>query len=224
MLTKVRTITCMVCLALLMSAVTAQTQGQQRQRRGRARLDDNPAAWTYLAQGNVQGSVELDDSTPLNDDNPQSLKLTVTEVGRPENGDRCGIVNDGVGDGMNVREGQWYDFTFSAYAEENRSVGLVFALEGLDGTICARVTIPEIGRGMRGFGRRGGDEGPPPSPWRQYRLSLQAYNSNPQCRLIIKPIEPVTMYLSDIRMSTRGRGGNRSGARRGNAAPTPGQR
>ena len=34
----------------------------------------------------------------------------------------------------------------------------------------------------------------PTSPWQQYRLSLQAYNSNPQCRLIIKPIEPVTMY------------------------------
>ena len=102
----------------------------------------------------MQGSLELDDTTPLNDENPQSLKLTVTEVGRPEKGDRAGIVNNGDGDGMNIREGQWYDFTFSAYAEENRSVGLVFALEGLDGTICARVTIPEIGRGRRG-GRRG---------------------------------------------------------------------
>jgi len=142
--------------------------------------------WTYLAKGNVQGSMELDDEQPLNDRNPHSLKLTINKMGEPEKGDLCGIANSGYW-GMNVVQGDWYDVCFYARADQNRSVGLVFSLENNDGKVCARATIPEIGRGG----------------WRQCKLSLHAYQSDPQCRLVISPIEPVTMWLDIVSVFPR---------------------
>jgi alpha-L-arabinofuranosidase len=142
--------------------------------------------WTYLAKGDVEGSMKLDDEQPLNDRNPHSLKLTITKMGKPEEGNLCGIANSGYW-GMNIVKGDWYDVCFYARADQNRSVGLVFSLENDEGKGCARATIPEIGRGG----------------WRQYKLSLHAYQSDSQCRLVISPIEPVTMWLDVVSVFPR---------------------
>ena len=153
---------------------------------------DTPTpGWSLVAEGGAEGSISLETDTPLNDRNPHSLKLTVTEMG-----DRCGVANSGFW-GMNVEEGQWYDATFCAHGD--RSVGLVFSLEAEDGTVCARATIPEVGGGMRG---RGGASAQA-SPWRKYQLSLQAHASNPKCRLVIEPIEPATMWFDVVSLYPR---------------------
>ncbi|MHC4800357.1 MAG: alpha-L-arabinofuranosidase C-terminal domain-containing protein, partial [Planctomycetota bacterium] len=174
-------------------------------------FDSELPAWTFLTEGGAEGSMVLDDTEPLNDRNPHSLKLTVEKMG-----ERCGIVNSGYW-GMNIEEGQWYDITFHAHAADNRSVGLVFSLEAPDGTICARATIPEIGRGRRG-GRRGANEEAPTSPWRKYEMSMQAYASYPQCKLIITPIEPVTMWFDVISMFPRNTFKNRPNGMRADVA------
>jgi len=130
--------------------------------------------------------MELDDKQPLNERNPHSLKLTVTGMGNPEEGNLCGIVNSGFW-GMNIVKGDWYDVSFHARAEENRSVGMVFSLETEGGKVCAMATLPEIGRGG----------------WREYKLSLHAYDSDPKCRLVITPVEPVTMWLDVVSLFPR---------------------
>jgi len=167
--------------------------------RTRVWFEDELPGWTLLARGDVEGSMELDDTQPLNERNPHSLKLTVSKMGNPEDGNLCGIVNSGYW-GMNVEKGQWYDVTFYAHAADNRSVGLVFSLENDEGKVCARATIPEIGRGRRRFG---GGSDQDASPWRQYKLALHAYDSDPKCRLVITPIEPVTMWFDVVSMFPR---------------------
>jgi len=100
--------------------------------------------WSFLAEGGGEGSMQLDVNTPLNNRNPHSLRMAVTKTGT-----RCGVANSGYW-GINVQAGEWYDGTFYARTEGNRSVGLVFSLESQDGKrVCARATIPEIGMGGR---------------------------------------------------------------------------
>jgi len=143
--------------------------------------------WSFLAEGGGEGSMQLDVNTPLNDRNPHSLRMTVTKRGT-----RCGVVNSGYW-GMAIQAGEWYDATFYARTEGQgqgprpRGVGLVFSLESAHGgKLCARVTIPEVG-----------------GPWRRYTLSLQANASDPNCRLVITPIEPVTMWLDVVSLFPR---------------------
>lgn len=152
--------------------------------------------WSLLAEGGGEGSMHLDANTPLNDRNPHSLRMTVTRLGS-----RCGVVNSGYW-GMNIQAGEWYDATFYARADGSRSVGLVFSLESQDGRkVCARATIPEIGRGGAPAQQAAGSA--QPTPWRTYALSLQAYASDPNCRLVITPIEPVTMWLDVVSLFPR---------------------
>ncbi len=155
---------------------------------------DTPG-WSLLTLGDAEGSMKLDDTQPLEDSNPHSLKLTVTRMG-----DRCGIVNSGLG-GMAITKGQWYDITFYAHATDNRSVGLVFSFESEDGTVCARATLPEVGRGRRP------QWGQPPAedenPWKQYRLSVPGWASASDCRMIVTPIEPVTMWFDKVSVLAR---------------------
>jgi len=152
--------------------------------------------WSFLAEGGAEGSMGIDAANPLNDRNPHSLKLIVAKPAT-----RCGVVNSGYW-GINVQAGEWYDATFYARTEGNRGVGLVFSLESETGDkVCARVTIPEIGRGD--FGPPRPDAGESPSQWRKYTLGLHANASDPRCRLVIKAIEPVTMWLDVVSLFPR---------------------
>ncbi len=146
-------------------------------------------AWSFIAEGGAEGSMALDVNDPLNDRNPHSLKMVVSRMGT-----RCGIANSGYW-GMAVKAGEWYDATFYARTDGQgqgqgfrpRGVGLVFSLESGDGKrVCARATLPEIG-----------------GPWRKYTLGLHAEASDPNCRLVITPIEPVTMWLDCVSLFPR---------------------
>jgi alpha-N-arabinofuranosidase len=151
--------------------------------------------WSLVAEGGAEGAMQLDASTPLNDRNPHSLRLSVAKMGT-----RCGVSNSGYW-GINVQAGEWYDTTFYARTEGNKSVGLVFSLESQDGKrICARATLPEIGRGGPG---RGQEAAQVAGPWRKYSLSLRGNASDPNCRLVITPIEPVTIWLDVVSVFPR---------------------
>lgn len=157
--------------------------------------DDLPG-WSFLAEGGAEGSMGIDTNNPLNDRNPHSLRLVVTKPGT-----RCGVANSGFW-GINVQAGEWYDATFYARTEGNKGVGLVFSLESATGDkVCARATIPEIGRGEFGPPQPG-DSGSP-GQWRKYTLGLHANASDPKCRLVIAPIEPVTMWLDVVSLFPR---------------------
>ena len=158
--------------------------------------------------------MQLDETQPLNDRNLHSLKLTVTKMGKPEEGNLCGIVNSGYW-GMNIQKGEWYDVSFYAHSDGG-SVGLVFSLENNEGKVCARSTLPEVGSGRRGGGFGAGAE--QASPWRKYSLSLHAYDSDPKCKLIITPIEPVTMWFDVVSMFPRKTFKNRPNGMRADVA------
>ena len=159
-------------------------------------------AWSFIAEGGAEGSMTLDVNNPLNDRNPHSLKMVVSKLGT-----RCGIANSGYW-GMNVQAGEWYDATFYARTEGQgegprpRGVGLVFSLESTDGKkVCARATLPEIGGG-----------------WRKYTLGLHAEASDPNCRLVITPIEPVTMWFDVVSLFPRKTFKNRPNGMRADVA------
>ncbi|OHB63415.1 MAG: hypothetical protein A2Y77_18435, partial [Planctomycetes bacterium RBG_13_62_9] len=154
-------------------------------------FQDELPAWSFLAEGDAEGSLHIDADSPLNDRNPHSLRLAVTKVGT-----RCGAVNSGYW-GMNIQAGEWYDVSFHARTTDGqadaggmggrpRGVGLVFSLESAEGKICARATIPEIG-----------------GPWRKYTLALHANASDLKCRLVVTPIEPVTMWFDCVSLFPR---------------------
>ncbi len=149
--------------------------------------------WSLVKEGDAEGAIQLDADAPLNDRNPHSLRLSVTKLGT-----RCGVANSGYW-GVNVQEGQWYDASFYARTAEGKSVGLVFSLESQDASrVCARTTIPEIGRGGRGPGAEASQ-----GSWRRYTLSLKANASDPNCRLVISAIEPVTVWLDVVSLFPR---------------------
>ncbi len=133
--------------------------------------------WSFISEGGAEGSMAQDSADPLNEKNPHSLRLSVTNLGT-----RCGVSNFGDR-GINVQAGQWYDASFYARKAVGRGVGLVFSLESTNGkVVCARATIPEVGA----------------RDWRQYTLALHAYGSDPHCRLVITPIEPCTIWLASV--------------------------
>jgi hypothetical protein len=154
--------------------------------------------WSYVSEGNAAGSAELVSDMPLNSASPHVLKLVASALGQ-----RCGIANSGGARGINVSSGQWYEATFYARAEPpGRGIGLVFSLETPDGKkVCGRTTLPEIGRGGEiGTPVEGSDR------WREYRVSIHAYASDPHCRLVISPIEPATLFFDGITLAPRSAG------------------
>jgi alpha-L-arabinofuranosidase len=166
-------------------------------------FDSDLPAWSPVAEGGARGAMTLDVNNPLNDRNPHSLKLVVTSKGT-----RCGIANSGYW-GMNIQAGEWYDATFYARTESGggprgggRGVGLVFSLEtGRGKKVCARATIPEIG-----------------GAWRKYTLALHAEASDPNCRLVITPIEPTTMWFDVVSLFPRKTFKNRPNGMRADVA------
>src|SRR5262245_17639263 len=60
-------------------------------------------AWTLVAEGEAKGSIRLSDETPLNPENPHSMRLVARKLG-----DRLGVANNGYW-GMNLRQGADYD-------------------------------------------------------------------------------------------------------------------
>ena len=171
-------------------------------------FDSDLPGWSFLAEGDAAGTMKMDGTQPLNENTPHSLKMSVSKLG-----DRCGIVNSGFW-GMNIEKGEWYDITFYAHAEDNRSVGLVFSFERPDGTLCARVTLPEVGRGSVPGGQPAADS----NPWRKYQVCVQGWESAPDCRLVITPIEPVTMWLDLVSVFPRKTFKNRPNGMRADVA------
>jgi alpha-L-arabinofuranosidase len=160
--------------------------------------------WSFIKEGDAEGSMQLESTDPLNERNPHSLKLTVEKLG-----ERCGVVNSGYW-GMNIVKGDWYDVSLYAHSEGGRGIGLVFSLESEDGkVVCARATLPEIGRRGRGGGGGGGgvetgDTTPAANgEWRKYSMGMLAMESHANCRLVITPIEPGTMWLDVVSLFPR---------------------
>jgi hypothetical protein len=156
---------------------------------------DLTLGWSLVQAGDAQGSVEQDATNPGNSQT-HLLHIVVTKAAAPGAG-RAGAISSVP---IAVQQGEWYDVSFSAQPRRG-SIGLVFSLEGADGKVLARTTLPEIGR----RGRRGPSTAA--STPMNYRVSLHARAADPGAHLVITPIEPTDIWLGDLILTPRGAGG-----------------
>lgn len=150
--------------------------------------------WALLKEGEAEGAVEQDAKNSTSS-SPHLLHIAATITAAPGKG-RIGATN---GTAIDVHEGQWYDVTFTAVTERG-SIGLVFSLEGKDGKVLARTTLPEIGRGGRG---RAGTEAA--NTWRKYTVALHVreFDRKAQAHLTIAPIEPTNVWLDGLTITAQ---------------------
>jgi hypothetical protein len=150
--------------------------------------------WSLLKEGEAEGNIEQDAKHPARDAE-HLLRIQATKTAGPGKG-RVGATSSTP---IEVREGQWYDASFSATTERG-SIGLVFSLESADGKVLARTTLPEIGRGR---GPRGASA--PEGAWTKYTVALHARGSDPKAHLVITPIEPTNVWIEGLRLTERGK-------------------
>lgn len=182
-----------ICFTSMLCLIGAVSVAQQKPAANLLRNGDfesGQAGWTFVSRGNASGSMQISTDKPLDAQQPKSVRIEAKELGEV-----CGIATAAD---LNITSGVWYDISFSGRMENaGNSVGLLFSLETEDGRkVCARTTLPEIGRVGKII------EGNPDN-WRQYSVSLHAYGADAKCRLVISPIEPATVYVDSISMHQR---------------------
>jgi len=148
--------------------------------------------WTLLKEGEAEGNIEQDAKHPARE-TEHLLRIQATKTAAPGKG-RVGATS---GVPIEVRDGQWYDVSFSATTERG-SIGLVFSLESASGKVLARTTLPEIGRGR---GPRGGSA--PEATWTKYTVALHARGSDSKAHLVITPIEPTNVWIEGLKLVAR---------------------
>jgi hypothetical protein len=159
-------------LAIFVFALAAETR--------LARADDL-SGWKSLAEGGAAVGVALDSASPRDEQNTNSLRLTVKNSGA-----RAGIVHLEIA-AADLRPGQWRDLTFYARTEARKTFALTVSLESRDGQkIRARATIPEVG-----------------GAWTKYTLALNVRQPGSKCRMVITMAEPGTIWLNGISFATR---------------------
>src|ERR1019366_1628743 len=148
--------------------------------------------WSLIKEGQAEGTVEQDahnSSRP----GPHLIRLDVTQTA----GLGLGRVGATSAVPIPVSLGEWFDVRFSAMNERG-SVGIVFSLEGADGKVLARTTLPEIGQGR---GRRATST---PSPrWQKHWVALHTRAADPQAHLVITPIEPTIFWIDSLTITPR---------------------
>ncbi|HEY1922716.1 MAG TPA: aldose epimerase family protein [Tepidisphaeraceae bacterium] len=153
---------------------------------------DLATGWSLLKEGEAEGTIEIDAKHAINAD-PHQLRIAVTKTAERGKG-RVGATNAAL---IPVQQDHWYNITFSSVTQRG-SVGLVFSLEGADGKVLARTTLPEIGRGGRA------QTAPGARPiWRKYLVALHARASDPAAHLTITPIEPTNIWLDGLKLTAR---------------------
>lgn len=139
-------------------------------------FDNELPSWSLTTSGSAAGMVQLDTTSPLNECNPHSLRLTVTNPGQ-----RCGIANDGYW-GMNFESGESYNLSFYARTENDAKCDLTVYLESSSGdNVYAEAEIAGVG-----------------GPWKKYSRSLTVDGSDPHGRLVISLSKPGTIWLDVV--------------------------
>lgn len=138
-------------------------------------------AWTLVAEGSAKGSIRLADTSPLNAENPHSMRLVARQLG-----DRLGVANAGYW-GMNFRQGALYDLSFYARTEGNETCDLTVTLESPIGhKTYARAVIAGVG-----------------GPWKKYQCTLQPDQADPKGRLVISVSRPGTIWFDVVSLFPR---------------------
>jgi alpha-L-arabinofuranosidase len=137
--------------------------------------------WQFVSDGGACGSIRLDDREPLNDRNPQSLRLTVREPGT-----RAGVANSGFW-GMNLVSDHWYELTFYARTDGAERFDITVSLESANGRECYTSEIVcKVGGG-----------------WKEYRVSLRPKTSDRCGRLALTVNRAGTIWFDGVSLFPR---------------------
>ena len=135
-----------------------------------------PAGWQSLAEGGAQ--VELAPAGPGTD----GLRLTVRQTGK-----RFGLVCTAPGVDR-AEPGQWYDLSFKARTDAQKTFALTVSLESPNGrVVAARTTLPEVGR----------------TDWTPYSVALHVRQPVAHGRLVIALADTGTLWLADLSLGLR---------------------
>jgi alpha-L-arabinofuranosidase len=165
--------------------------------------NDSLIAWTPLTNANAVATFELDKSSPLNTNNPTSLKIHIEKTG----GDRVGIFNQGFKgiispvkapetsekwrqqfaeaqrkpeNGLAVEAGKKYQFSVFACAQDF-SGKLAVSLETQSGEVLAQKQIKGVGK-----------------DWKKIELTLAPKKTDADVRLVISTDKPGTLWLDMV--------------------------
>ena len=130
--------------------------------------------WSLIADGAAKATIALEETNPLNEQSPHSLKLDVQQTGG-----RAGVANEGYW-GMAVKQGESYDLSFYARTETNQMV--TAQLESADG---AKTYAKAAVTGVTG-------------PWRRYACRLMATGTDTQARLTLCVSKPGTIWFDVV--------------------------
>ena len=173
-------------------------------------FEDNASliAWTPLVSSNAVANFELDKSSPLNANNPTSLKIHIEKTG----GERVGVFNQGFkgiiatgkapetsekwkqqfaaaqrspANGLAVVGGEKYRFSVYVRAEDF-SGKLAVSLETQSGEILAQERIKGIGK-----------------DWKKFELTLAPKTSDSDARLVLSTEKPGTLWLDMVSLFPR---------------------
>jgi len=140
----------------------------------RLKPQSNLHGWSEIAQDGGQVTISIDDQSPLNKQNYNSLKVEVKNAQG-----RAGFANEGYW-GMAVVENENYNLSF--YANSPTNVNLTASIESIDGnTIYATSTINNV-----------------QGTWKQYKCKLTANKTGTKARLVITVDRPATLKFNIV--------------------------
>jgi hypothetical protein len=145
---------------------------------------NNLASWKTLAEGGAEVEIAQDAATPpgLNAQNTNALQITVKQTGQ-----RFGIVCADMGK-TKLQTGEWYDVSFNARTDSQKTFALIFSLESLNGKkVGARTTLPEVGR----------------ADWTHYTVALHIRQPVSKCRMVIALVDTGSIWLNDLSVVLR---------------------
>ena len=138
-------------------------------------------AWSVVADGGAQVVTVLDDSNPLNEMTPHSLRLEVQQTGS-----RAGVANEGYW-GMGVTRGESYDLSFYARTADGLQETVTVVLESAYGSkTCAKATVSNVG-----------------GSWKRYACRLKADATDPKARLALCVSKPGTTWFDVVSLFPR---------------------
>ncbi|MCX5673706.1 MAG: carbohydrate binding domain-containing protein [Planctomycetota bacterium] len=133
--------------------------------------------WTLVTSGTRTGEIAIDTSRPMSNKNPQSLRLTISQVGDG----RAGVANPGFW-GIALKKGAAYTLSLYARAADGFKGPLVATLENADGS----KTYAEAR--FNGIA----------ADWKPLAAALTAGDTDPAARLVIAADKPGTVWLDVV--------------------------
>ncbi|GGJ31189.1 alpha-L-arabinofuranosidase C-terminal domain-containing protein [Deinococcus roseus] len=136
-------------------------------------FDPQLTAWTVVTESGGAGKVSGQSDQPLNEHNPQYVRLNVTAAG-------AGLANSGFG-GIAVQKDARYNFSVYLRSSAPLSRPLQAQLQGADGKVYGSCEVQGVG-----------------AQWQKFNCDLTSSTTDPEARLVLLVSETATLDLDMV--------------------------